>query len=402
MEVYKEEYTKLLKVKLDTIGTNEWRLTPVAKKDGSPISRGVKTFKGDDEELKQLLRKLKARDHATDPPSEKNRTYQTMIDNAREKSDPYVWVYLHKWSLNKENRTMDKENIIEITKEVEIPGTDFVLEEGDRIQIIPKDEIQERKMYSYIVYLNGKEIDKVFYKTYEEPEEVQRSLINHDGYDPRIMVKFAESEENKEKTELSERINARTEQAIIRAFGEEGAENVRYVGKSPYEYGFEFEGEGLQETEWLVFESEKDAEREAIAMVRDDMASDPEMFNIDFLKKFIMVRPGDIHIIATEEADAVVGYEGEEGVDEREWNKVYNDVMKSLERDPVDYFVNELGAYSLEDLLQQSFIMIDEEDASEEAVRLDGADHFLDRYDGEAIELSDADTRKKFFAYGIN
>lgn len=38
------------------------------------------------------------------------------------------------------------------------------------------------------VYLNGKWIDTVFYSE-TDPEEVKRSLVNHDGFDPGIVVK---------------------------------------------------------------------------------------------------------------------------------------------------------------------------------------------------------------------
>lgn len=57
---------------------------------------------------------------------------------------------------------------------------------------------------AYVVYLNGMEIDKVFYSD-SDCEEVRRSLINHDGYDAGITVEeeggegdIGEGEENLE------------------------------------------------------------------------------------------------------------------------------------------------------------------------------------------------------------
>ena len=46
-------------------------------------------------------------------------------------------------------------------------------------------------MKAFRVLLNEKEIDKVFYSdsSTETAEDVKRSLINHDGYDPNIEVK---------------------------------------------------------------------------------------------------------------------------------------------------------------------------------------------------------------------
>lgn len=43
---------------------------------------------------------------------------------------------------------------------------------------------------AFDVFLRGKEIDTVFYSkdAKVDAEEVKRSLINHDGYDPGITV----------------------------------------------------------------------------------------------------------------------------------------------------------------------------------------------------------------------
>ena len=41
------------------------------------------------------------------------------------------------------------------------------------------------------VYLNGKLIDTVFYDADCDADYVRRGLINHDGYDPRIVVRKA-------------------------------------------------------------------------------------------------------------------------------------------------------------------------------------------------------------------
>ena len=48
-------------------------------------------------------------------------------------------------------------------------------------------------MRAFDVYLSGKHIDTIFYSqsANETPESVKRSLVDHDGYDPRIVVKEA-------------------------------------------------------------------------------------------------------------------------------------------------------------------------------------------------------------------
>ena len=43
-------------------------------------------------------------------------------------------------------------------------------------------------MKAYDVFLNDEEINTVFWVNNSDAEEVRRSLINHDGYDPAIVV----------------------------------------------------------------------------------------------------------------------------------------------------------------------------------------------------------------------
>ncbi len=73
-------------------------MLPVENKDGSKIRRGEITFRGDEESFRKLLMKLKAKDAETDPPSVKGKTYQQMIDTAKDGSDPYIWVWLTIWN----------------------------------------------------------------------------------------------------------------------------------------------------------------------------------------------------------------------------------------------------------------------------------------------------------------
>lgn len=46
----------------------------------------------------------------------------------------------------------------------------------------------EARQTGFLVFLDGQEIDKVFYSGNVDEEEVRQSLINHDGYDPGIVV----------------------------------------------------------------------------------------------------------------------------------------------------------------------------------------------------------------------
>lgn len=57
------------------------------------------------------------------------------------------------------------------------------------------------KMKAYLVFLNGEEVDTVFYTGYTS-EEIKKSLVEHDGYNPNIRVipeEFYESLDEYEK-----------------------------------------------------------------------------------------------------------------------------------------------------------------------------------------------------------
>jgi hypothetical protein len=56
----------------------------------------------------------------------------------------------------------------------------------------------EKKSYGFDVFLNGKNIDTVFYSSdyfkgfknlNEVKESIKKSLVEHDGYNPNITVK---------------------------------------------------------------------------------------------------------------------------------------------------------------------------------------------------------------------
>ena len=52
--------------------------------------------------------------------------------------------------------------------------------------------VNEGKVQAWDVYLRGKNIDTVFYTDKSiTADEIKRSLVDHDGYDPNIVVKKA-------------------------------------------------------------------------------------------------------------------------------------------------------------------------------------------------------------------
>ena len=64
----------------------------------------------------------------------------------------------------------------------------------------------------------------------------------------------------------------------------------------------------------------------------------------------------------------------------------YDEIYEELE-DPVQYFVEDHGTYTMETLMDASFISIDEREAAEDAIKTDGVAHFLAGYDENEIEV---------------
>lgn len=192
-------------------------------------------------------------------------------------------------------------------------------------------------------------------------------------------------------------------------------------------------------TEYNVIEDEDEAERIAIELVKNDLETEPSMFNQDWLQSFITISDTDKRIMISEEEDSIrqdiesdadrmdetddelnidsddLHIQAENVAEEKEFNseeekeewieehyeelleKAIEDARKEYvekkvsERlsdfedgleDPVDYFVHQQGLYSLDDLLKTNFIMIDIDAAAESAIQEDSWAHFLSSYDG--------------------
>lgn len=54
-------------------------------------------------------------------------------------------------------------------------------------------------MYAYTVTLNGIWVDKIFYTSNVDPDDVKSSLVTHDGYDPDIVVMRERKRKNSTK-----------------------------------------------------------------------------------------------------------------------------------------------------------------------------------------------------------
>lgn len=153
----------------------------------------------------------------------------------------------------------------------------------------------------------------------------------------------------------------------------------------------------------------------AIDYVTEQLENEPELFNQDWLQGYTYITDTDKRLLAGEEAEAYTGdmsdrditnefkrnndeliyinddEEGELDFDtmrEEIYDSRYDYVYSRLDRDPMDYFVNELGAYTEEEYLKTSFVNINVEEAAADAVHEDGEAHFLSHYDGNYEETS--------------
>ncbi len=190
-------------------------------------------------------------------------------------------------------------------------------------------------------------------------------------------------------------------------------------------------------SEYLTFEALDDAERAAVNQVKEDLNENPEMFTPDWLRDYISMSETDRNITSGEEADDYVDNQmGEdelireaglkEAWDELDVEKIeleeqrelfsttdFDEKMDNIQEkmdtiaekakedvrsskreeiydaleDPVQYFVEDHGMYTLEQLMKSNIVHIDIKEAAQGAVDTDGIAHFLATYDGNQIDL---------------
>lgn len=164
----------------------------------------------------------------------------------------------------------------------------------------------------------------------------------------------------------------------------------------------------LDGNDYTIVQDDDEAQRVAEDYVKEMLEDEPELFSPDWLQNHIYISDTDKRLIANDMSDmyydmdddeVMERYADEKNIDideldeedvdtyKDELSSDYSDGVESQLDDPIEYFVNQEGIYSIEDLMQQSFINIDTEAAAEEAVSTDGRAHFLSHYDGNEIEL---------------
>ena len=180
---------------------------------------------------------------------------------------------------------------------------------------------------------------------------------------------------------------------------------------SEWNSGFGVEGweVRLGDQEYLVFMEQDQAEAAAIAMVREDLENEPEIFNQAWLEGHISMSETDVRMLARDlvgeypdeiEPERVWEELGEEpedpddlevGLDEareRLGDKMADAKEDELENDPVGYLVDQ-GIYpDAAHAMKAGFLRINLDEAAEDAVRTDGIGHFIARYDSQENETS--------------
>ena len=209
------------------------------------------------------------------------------------------------------------------------------------------------------------------------------------------------------------------EEALASLIEETGNDNleITYVVDSKIKYEF-IASDG--DVEYRVFITEGDAEIIAIEQVTEDLQENPDYFNQDWLMNYIDGRDffeealtemndGYVQDIESEsdskyanrliselvenglmdEEDAESD-NAEELADELKYDYVALLTQEKLEEgnNGLDYFVNNFGEKeTFQMIVDNNLIDIDE--ASKDAIATDGIAHFISRYDGETLYLSD-------------
>jgi|SRR3972149_3195344 len=175
---------------------------------------------------------------------------------------------------------------------------------------------------------------------------------------------------------------------------EKGENNKEIYNSFKYDENTNIHKFELHGIEYCLLESEDEAERIAIDRVKDDLEDSPEMFTQTWLQEFIYISDMDKNCMCNDEEDNIREMVTEDtNIDnfenEEEMNASIDEIVETRLKeykmaldDPIEYFVNEQGIYTIEDLFKQYWINIDIDEASKDAINIDGWAHFLSHYDG--------------------
>ena len=211
-----ELHNQLLKIRVDHSGSDQWYMKPELTKKGPSQSYGHYMFRGDDEAFRKLLIKMKVCDTNSKPASYRDMKYKDIVQDMKKPTRTYVWAYSNKWKaanvimtevskdesmkyikkMNEDytvefdgdsgewrvivkgsgaiqdsftteseaymvaNIMNSKSNVVEATEEFQVPGTNYIIEKGDHIQILKEDyqevaEIIRQQIGRQALYMMG-------------------------------------------------------------------------------------------------------------------------------------------------------------------------------------------------------------------------------------------------------
>lgn len=170
------------------------------------------------------------------------------------------------------------------------------------------------------------------------------------------------------------------------------------------EVGFDdnlFEFENKQE--WWIFDKFEDAKEKAIDQERNLLETEESIVSSIAQRfpneDFVFITETDIRIISNEDADSIAR---NDGLSDSQRDKLTEEIAEKLDSNPVDYFVNERGTHSTENLLNESFIRKDIDKMAEFVVKTDGVGHTLASYDGNEKIIKDKKGDERLYLYRAN
>jgi len=207
------------------------------------------------------------------------------------------------------------------------------------------------------------------------------------------------------KFELEELLGCATEYKKYEYYERLGGFHIKSLHGAECENG---------ESEWIVFRNDDEARDAAIAYVKSDLEDDPGNFNEGFIVDHLNADNFEAEVREDAEEGRLdygaedfqqLGYINpeldinsitDEMVEDARKRAVDDDINEALRMGIMPWFRERYGRErAAAEAIEHLGIYIDQ--AAEDAVDTDGVAYFLDRYDGEAVELPSGAV-----AFGVN
>lgn len=154
--------------------------------------------------------------------------------------------------------------------------------------------------------------------------------------------------------------------------------------------------------EWWIFNDFENAKEQAIdqeATVFEQDSSVSQSFLERFPdESFVFITDTDKRIISSEEADRIAE---SQGLSDAERDRLSDEIREKLEN-PVDYFVNETGQMTFDDLIKQNFIRVNTDAMAVFVVKNDGVAPTLASKTGNEVIIFDKDGKERLYMYRVN